>query len=111
MDTDEGGVSMADTRSYASNGLRQSSKSVVAQIERPGLDVTKLSSSPRPEPAGQYIACSPKGVCIPIPKELFVALSDFVKTRKCPGSITIQFRNGEILCVEALAKKTYRNNV
>jgi len=75
------------------------------------LEVTKLSGSPRPEPAEQYMATSPKGVGIPIPKELFVALSDFIKTRKCPGSITIQFRSGEILCVESVAKKTYRNNL
>jgi hypothetical protein len=49
-------------------------------------------------------------VHIAIPKELFIALSDFIKTRKCPGSITIQFRSGEILCVESVAKKTYRSS-
>jgi len=102
---------MADTRLCISNGLLQSPKSGDTQVERPGLEVTKLPGSPRIEPAGQYVAASPKGVSIPIPKELFVALSDFVKTRKCPGSITIQFRNGEILCVESVAKKTYRNNL
>jgi hypothetical protein len=58
----------------------------------------------------QYIATSPSGTKLQIPKELFVALSDFMKTRKCPGSITIQFRRGEIVCVEAVAKKTYRNH-
>jgi hypothetical protein len=58
----------------------------------------------------QYVATSPSGTKLQIPKELFVALSDFMKTRKCPGSITIQFRKGEIICVEAVAKKTYRNN-
>jgi hypothetical protein len=57
----------------------------------------------------QYIATAPNGSRLQIPKELFVALSDFMKTRKCPGSITIQFRKGEIVCVEAIAKKTYRN--
>jgi hypothetical protein len=54
------------------------------------------------------MAVSPKGVHISIPKELFVALSDFIKTRKCPGSITLQFRAGEILGMESVAKKTYR---
>ena len=61
---------------------------------------------PGPEPA--YLATSPNGTTVHIPKELFVALSDFMQTRKCPGSITIQFRKGEIVCVEAVAKKTYR---
>jgi hypothetical protein len=56
----------------------------------------------------QYLALSPGGTRLQIPKELFVALSDFMKTRKCPGSITIHFRRGEIICVEAIAKKTYR---
>jgi hypothetical protein len=58
----------------------------------------------------QCFAMSPNGTQVPIPKELFVAFSDFIKTRKCPGSIMIQFRHGEITCVEALARKTYRNN-
>jgi len=111
MDTDGWRVSMADTRICASNGLLQSPKNGDSQAARPGLAGTKLSSSPPLESPGQYIAVSPKGVCIPIPKELFVALSDFVKTRKCPGSITIQFRSGEILCVESVAKKTYRSNL
>lgn len=52
---------------------------------------------------------SPDGSNMTIPKELYVALSDFIKTRKCPGSITIQFRSGGIICVEAVAKKTFRN--
>ncbi len=61
-------------------------------------------------PEGPYVATSPSGKQLPIPKELFVALADFMKTRKCPGSITIQFRGGEIICVEAVAKKTYRGH-
>jgi len=56
-----------------------------------------------------YFAISPSGTQVPITRELFVAFSDFMKTRKCPGSIAIQFRSGEIICVEALARKTYRN--
>jgi hypothetical protein len=58
---------------------------------------------------GRYLAVSPCGNQLAVPKELFIALSDFMKTRKCAGSITIQFRTGEIVCVEAVAKKTYRN--
>lgn len=61
-------------------------------------------------PEGPYIATSPNGAQLHIPKELFVALTDFMKTRRCPGSITIQFRQGEIICVEAVAKKTYRGH-
>ena len=56
-----------------------------------------------------YFAISPNGTQVPITRELFVAFTDFMKTRKCPGSIAIQFRSGEITCVEALARKTYRN--
>lgn len=67
-----------------------------------------------PEPAlhskSGYFAASPNGTQVSIPKELFVAFSDFIKTRKCPGSIAIQFRGGEITCVEALSRKTYRNS-
>lgn len=58
---------------------------------------------------GRYFMLSPDGSNMTIPKELYVALSDFIKTRKCPGSITIQFRSGGIICVEAVAKKTFRN--
>jgi hypothetical protein len=65
---------------------------------------------PAPSREPSYVAASPTGTTVSIPKELFVALSDFMMTRKCPGSITIQFRRGEIICVEAVAKKTYRNS-
>jgi hypothetical protein len=74
------------------------------------LQIENANTS-RSELTGQYVAVSPKGVTVTIPKELFVALSDFIKTRKCPGSVTIQFRKGEILCVESVAKKTYKNNL
>ena len=75
------------------------------------LQIENVASVSRSELTGQYVAVSPKGVTVTIPKELFVALSDFIKTRKCPGSVTIQFRKGEILCVESVAKKTYKNNL
>jgi hypothetical protein len=64
----------------------------------------------RPAPDGPYVATSPNGTQLYIPKELFVALTDFMKTRRGAGSITIQFRQGEIICVEAVAKKTYRGH-
>jgi hypothetical protein len=66
-------------------------------------------NGPGKDDEGKYIAIAPCGNQIPVPKELFIALSDFMKTRKCAGSITIQFRTGEIVCVESVAKKTYRN--
>ena len=74
----------------------------------PSLKPGKSSGIGEPGPEGKYVAISPEGAKVEIPKELFVALQDFMKTRKSPGSITIQFREGEIICVEAVAKKTYR---
>jgi hypothetical protein len=74
------------------------------------VEVDPAGGPGRLDAPGKYVAVSPKGVHIAIPKELFIALSDFIKTRKCPGSITIQFRSGEILCVESVAKKTYRSS-
>ena len=99
---------MADSRVYVPN--LHATKSDGAHGECVNLEVNSLSSPPRPDGPKQYEAISPKGIHISIPRELFVALSDFMMTRKCPGSITIQFRNGEILCVESLAKKTFRTN-
>ena len=102
---------MPDPRVYFANG-------VAAQIAKDGdgagrdhtvLRDYRTSKTPEPTEEPQYHATSPSGTKLNIPKELFVALSDFIKTRKCPGSITIQFRRGEIVCVEAVAKKTYRN--
>jgi len=99
---------MADSRVFVPN--LPAAKSASARRECLDLKVNGLPSPPRPDAPRQYEAISPKGIHISIPRELFVALSDFMMTRKCPGSITIQFRNGEILCVEALTKKTFRNN-
>ena len=89
---------MPDTRmSYTSGALPKSTAS-------------PLRESLPAEPGNSgYFAVSPNGTQVPITRELFVAFSDFMKTRKCPGSIAIQFRGGEITCVEALARKTYRN--
>ena len=55
----------------------------------------------------RYFALSPEGTKIAVPKELFIALSDFMRTRKCPGSITIEFQCDQIVVVEAVARKTY----
>jgi hypothetical protein len=101
---------MPETKVCASNDVDQTSGDVHPRNDCASLPITKLAGSSRSDPSRQYVAVSPKGISVTIPKELFVALSDFIKTRKCPGSITIQFRSGEILCVESVAKKTYRSN-
>jgi len=96
---------MADTRIYFADLPGQ--KSGDAAAERTP-ERTKASTLAAMDLQGKCVAVSPDGSHIPIPRELFVALSDFMQSRKCPGSITIQFRNGEITCVEAVAKKTFR---
>jgi hypothetical protein len=101
---------MSDSRIYfAGSAARFSTNGESAHNEN-SLDTRTLKAEeeqePGPEPA--YLATSPNGTTLHIPQELFVALSDFMQTRKCPGSIIIQFRKGEIVCVEAVAKKTYR---
>jgi hypothetical protein len=55
-----------------------------------------------------YLVVSPEGGQIEVPKELYVALRDFIEGSKCNGSIVIQFRNGGIAGLEALVKKTYK---
>ena len=82
--------------SHADNGVAKSAATIQERSQR---DVSNSG----------YFAVSPNGTQVPITRELFVAFSDFMKTRKYPGSIAIQFRGGEITCVEALARKTYRN--
>jgi hypothetical protein len=98
---------MSDTRTHFANTALHS-EGDRARTECTGLDASRQAAAARLDAAGKYMAVSPKGVHIDIPKELFIALSDFIKTRKCPGSITIQFRSGEILGMESVAKKTYR---
>jgi hypothetical protein len=75
----------------------------------PGGSTEVKSSNSDDTAKGQYVAISPDGAKIQIPKELFVSLVDFMRTRRSPGSITIQFRAGEIVSVEAIAKKTYHS--
>jgi hypothetical protein len=99
---------MQDSRIYVARNGVQLSNGGDSGREHAG-DASKLSSAIESDRELKYVAISPTDMALHIPKELFVALSDFMKTRKCPGSITIQFRRGEIICVEAVAKKTYRN--
>lgn len=100
---------MPDTRVYYASGAVQLAKDGEGAQESSVLADANPSTAAEQVPEHQYHAMSPSGSKLNIPKELFIALSDFIKTRKCPGSITIQFRRGEIVCVEAVAKKTYRN--
>ena len=101
---------MTETRSYLANATLQFQKNDDAVSPPPSLPGDQASHTGKPIAEGKYVAVSPSGTRVPIPKELFLALQDFMKTRKSPGSITIQFRGGEIVCVEAVAKKTYRNS-
>jgi hypothetical protein len=99
---------MADNRVHLADlPSRNSSDAAVEHAATP--DKPKASFPTMMDLQGKCMAVSPDGSHIPLPKELFVALTDFMQSRKCPGSITIQFRNGEITCVEAVAKKTFRN--
>lgn len=101
---------MTETRAYLANATLQFQKNDDAASPPPSLPMDKASHTGTTSVEGKYLAVSPNGTRVPIPKELFLALQDFMKTRKSPGSITIQFRGGEIICVEAVAKKTYRNS-
>ncbi len=98
---------MADTRVHLADLPARNSSDTAVEQATP--DKTKASFTTAMDLQGKCMAVSPDGSHIPLPKELFVALTDFMQSRKCPGSITIQFRNGEITCVEAVAKKTFRN--
>jgi hypothetical protein len=95
---------MPDTTISCADPVVQPAKAAVSASERQNYTASQFGVK------SQYFAVSPDGDQVPIPKELFVAFLDFMKTRKCPGSIAIEFRSGEITCVEALARKTYRNN-
>ena len=102
---------MSDPRMYLAGSAAQLSTNGDSVRDHNSLDnIRRLKAEQEEEPGSEpaYLATSPSGTTVHIPKELFVALSDFMQTRKCPGSITIQFRKGEIVCVEAVAKKTYR---
>jgi len=72
------------------------------------ISLGTASSAAGMAPESKYFALSPTGIRVEIPKELFVALSDFLETRKYAGEIKIEFRSGEIISVEAVSKKRYR---
>ena len=72
------------------------------------LEIAQLPNPTATVSEGKYFARSPTGTHVEIPKELFIALSDFLATRRYPGAINIQFHGGTIICVEAVAKKRYR---
>jgi hypothetical protein len=55
-----------------------------------------------------YMAVSPEGDGVEIPKELFAVLCDFLQIRKDTGSIVVHFRNGGVAGLEALIKKRYK---
>lgn len=57
---------------------------------------------------GAYMAVSPEGLRVEIPKELFVVLCDFLQIRKDAGSMVVHFRNGGVAGLEALIKKRYK---
>src|SRR5690348_16321782 len=97
---------MPDTRFLSANAAQSLTPS--ENSSGCALEVAKVPGKPGTLSEGKYFALSPKGTNVEIPKELFIALSDFLATRKYPGAINIQFRNGEIICVEAVAKKRYR---
>jgi len=101
---------MPDTRVYFANSAAQLAKQGDVARKHPVLRDDDISTAQEPTQEAQHFALSPSGTRLNIPQELFVALSDFIKTRKYPGSITIQFRGGEIVCVEAMTQKTYRNS-
>jgi hypothetical protein len=101
---------MTNTRFELANAIPHLEKHGDASPPLPSLNLARSSHTPGAGSEGKYVAVSPHGAEIEIPKELFVALQDFMKTRKSPGSITIHFREGDITCVEAVAKKTYRGS-
>jgi hypothetical protein len=57
---------------------------------------------------GSYMAVSPDGAKVEIPKELFTILCDFLQIRKEAGSMVVHFRNGGVAGLEALIKKRYK---
>jgi hypothetical protein len=99
---------MPDTKTY--NRALQTNNSGVPACE-PRPQAQSNGGAAELDSKTKYLVVAPNGMQVPIPKELYVAFCDFIKTRKYPGSIAIQFRSGEITCVEALARKTYRNNI
>ncbi len=55
-----------------------------------------------------YLATSPDGLKIEIPKELFMVLCDFLDIRKNAGSMVVHFKNGGVAGLETLTRKKYK---
>lgn len=55
-----------------------------------------------------YLVISPEGNQVESPKELYMALWDFLQGSKCSDSITIQFRSGGVTGLEASVKGTHK---
>jgi hypothetical protein len=51
---------------------------------------------------------APDGAKVEIPEEVFAALEEFVLSPRPTGSLTIHFRNGGVVGIEALIKKVYK---
>lgn len=56
-------------------------------------------------------AVSPDGREVVIPQELFAVFAEFMKTKKCPGSVTIDFRCDQIVEVKTLTKKRFSSKL
>lgn len=55
-----------------------------------------------------YFVDGPKGRRVTVPKQVFEALSDFMKIRKNPGSMTIHYEAGEVTQVETWTRKNVK---
>lgn len=93
---------MPDDPNQTENPLRKSAQG--ATPIRTGIASARAGTALE----SKYFALSPGGTRVEIPEELFVALSDFLETRKYAGEIKIEFRSGQIVGVEAVSKKRYR---
>jgi hypothetical protein len=72
---------MPDTRVYYASGAVQLAKDSNGAHESSVLADTNLPAATEKPLEQQYQAISPSGSKLNIPKELFIALSDFIKTR------------------------------
>lgn len=70
--------------------------------------LVSISGSSSTQARGSYMAVSPEGLRVEIPKELFSVLCDFLQVRKDAGSMVVHFRNGGVAGLEALIKKRYK---
>lgn len=66
---------------------------------------------PPDQGAQAYLVVAPDGDHIEIPKELFVALSDFLRGGGPSGSVVIHFRNGGIAGLDEVGNVDDKNGV